>query len=95
MPTYDYLCGECNYKFEEFHSMTAESLEQCPKCSGPLQRLIGPGNGLIFKGSGFYSTDYKNSNNNPEKKSTGVNKTKKTEKAENKPTKESSDKKEA
>ena len=62
MPTYDYACSDCGHRFEKFHSMTAESLRQCPECKeDKLERLIGPGAGVIFKGSGFYQTDYKGS----------------------------------
>lgn len=61
MPTYDYKCTECNYTFEELQKMTDEPLKVCPKCSGKLNRLIGAGAAPIFKGSGFYQTDYKNS----------------------------------
>ncbi len=62
MPTYDYLCKSCEEEFEIFHSITAESLTQCPSCEKEtLERLIGVGAGIIFKGSGFYQTDYKNS----------------------------------
>lgn len=68
MPTYEYLCGDCNHQFEEFQSITAEPLDTCPKCNGSVKRLISSGNGLIFKGSGFYITDYKKSN----KKSNGA-----------------------
>ncbi|MBU1726706.1 MAG: zinc ribbon domain-containing protein [Candidatus Omnitrophica bacterium] len=60
MPTYDYECLHCGYKFEAFHSMSAKSIEKCPKCHKKVKRLIGSGAGLIFKGSGFYATDYKN-----------------------------------
>lgn len=60
MPTYDYRCSDCNYSFEEFQKMTDDLLEICPKCSGKLKRLIGTGASPIFKGSGFYQTDYKN-----------------------------------
>lgn len=60
MPTYDYKCTECNYAFEEFQKMTDDSLEICPSCDGKLKRLIGAGFAPIFKGSGFYQTDYKN-----------------------------------
>lgn len=60
MPTYDYACKECNHRFEEFQSMTAKPFKKCPSCGRPkLQRLIGTGAGLIFKGSGFYQTDYR------------------------------------
>lgn len=62
MPTYDYACSDCGHRFEKFHSMTAEPLRQCPECKeDSLERLIGPGAGIIFKGSGFYQTDYKGS----------------------------------
>ena len=60
MPTYDYKCTECNYTFEVFQRMSDEPLKKCPKCNGVLKRLIGAGAGPIFKGSGFYQTDYKN-----------------------------------
>lgn len=59
MPTYDYECTECGHEFEEFQSMTAEPLKQCPKCKGKVKRLIGAGASIIFKGSGFYATDYR------------------------------------
>ena len=61
MPTYDYQCTRCNHRFEEFQSITADPLSKCPKCGGPVKRLIGAGVGIIFKGSGFYTTDYKKS----------------------------------
>jgi putative FmdB family regulatory protein len=60
MPTYDYRCKDCGHHLEEFQSVTDEPLTTCPKCGGNLQRLITGGSGLIFKGSGFYITDYKN-----------------------------------
>jgi putative FmdB family regulatory protein len=59
MPTYDYDCTECGHEFEEFQSITAAPLEICPRCGGKVQRRILGGAGLIFKGSGFYLTDYK------------------------------------
>lgn len=59
MPTYDYLCETCSHKFEQFQSIKAESLKTCPACQGRLRRLIGSGAGIIFKGSGFYQTDYR------------------------------------
>lgn len=63
MPTYDYKCTECGYLFEYFQKMTDSPLEECPECHGKLKRLIGAGAGPIFKGSGFYQTDYKNKGN--------------------------------
>ena len=65
MPTYEYKCDNCGHTFEEFQSMIDAPLEKCPKCGGKIQRLIGAGAGLIFKGSGFYLTDYKKSNSSP------------------------------
>jgi len=59
MPTYEYECEKCKYKFEHFQSMSSKRLEVCPKCKGKLRRLIGTGAGIIFKGSGFYETDYR------------------------------------
>ncbi len=63
MPTYDYECEKCGHKFEIFQSMMAEKLKKCPKCGGKVRRLIGAGAGIIFKGSGFYATDYKKKEN--------------------------------
>ena len=63
MPTYDYLCENCGHKFEHFQSITAKQLCKCPECSkNKLKRLIGSGAGIIFKGSGFYQTDYRTEN---------------------------------
>ena len=60
MPTYDYHCPDCGHKFEKFQSITAAPIKECPKChKKKVHRLIGPGAGLIFKGSGFYITDYR------------------------------------
>jgi len=60
MPTYEYVCKECGHGFEEMQSMTAEPLVVCPNCGKPsLKRLMTGGSGMIFKGSGFYLTDYK------------------------------------
>lgn len=61
MPTYEYVCPKCQHAFETFQSMSDAPLTQCPKCKKRgLKRLIGGGAGLIFKGTGFYITDYKN-----------------------------------
>jgi putative FmdB family regulatory protein len=60
MPTYDYKCAACGHRFEAFQSITAAALDKCPECGKKrLERLIGAGAAVIFKGSGFYQTDYK------------------------------------
>ena len=60
MPTYEYACAKCGHEFEQFQSMRDEPLKKCPKCGkAAVKRLLGAGAGLIFKGSGFYITDYK------------------------------------
>jgi putative FmdB family regulatory protein len=60
MPTYEYLCEKCGEKFEVYQSIKDEPLKKHPtKCRGKVKRLISPGGGIIFKGSGFYQTDYK------------------------------------
>ncbi|MDE0426836.1 zinc ribbon domain-containing protein [Candidatus Poribacteria bacterium] len=59
MPTYEYKCLACDNQFERFQGITAPPLEECPECHGKVKRLIGAGAGLIFKGSGFYITDYR------------------------------------
>jgi len=59
MPTYEYECKSCNHRLEAFQSMTDAPLSRCPQCGRKsLRRLISPGAGIIFKGSGFYVTDY-------------------------------------
>ncbi|OGV34959.1 MAG: FmdB family transcriptional regulator [Lentisphaerae bacterium GWF2_45_14] len=63
MPTYEYECGSCGDHMEIFQSMKDDPLKKCPKCGkNKLQRLIGTGAGIIFKGSGFYQTDYRSEN---------------------------------
>lgn len=60
MPTYEYMCKKCGYEFEQFQGISAKALRRCPRCGRMgLQRLIGAGAGIIFKGSGFYETDYR------------------------------------
>ena len=60
MPTYDYRCDACGHQLEVFQSITASPKRKCPACgSMKLKRVIGPGAGVIFKGSGFYETDYR------------------------------------
>jgi putative FmdB family regulatory protein len=68
MPTYDYLCNQCGHRFEFFQRMNDAVLVACPNCHhDALQRLIGAGAGLLFKGSGFYLTDYRKSSSSPAK----------------------------
>ena len=60
MPTYEYACRACGHEFEEFQSMSAKPLRKCPECAkSALERLIGTGAAIIFKGGGFYETDYR------------------------------------
>ena len=83
MPTYEYICGNCGYEFEHFQSMKAKSLRKCPKCSkNKLKRLIGAGAGVIFKGSGFYETDYRSEGYKKAKESEKKTTTKDTTKKE-------------
>lgn len=84
MPTYEYKCSNCSYTFEIFQSIKAEPIKVCPKCKGEVKRLIGPGAGPIFKGSGFYQTDYKNSG----KTTTNTSSLEKAKPAESKSTSE-------
>ncbi|MDD4979672.1 MAG: zinc ribbon domain-containing protein [Candidatus Omnitrophica bacterium] len=71
MPTYEYECTHCGHQFELFQKMTAAALTKCPKCNQKIRRLIGSGSGVIFKGKGFYATDYRKnppaSGHNPSK----------------------------
>jgi putative FmdB family regulatory protein len=60
MPTYEYRCEKCGNTFEIFQKMSDEPLSRCPECGGSVKKLIGGGAGIIFKGKGFYQTDYKN-----------------------------------
>lgn len=88
MPTYDYRCLECEVQFEKFQGINEPHLEECPECNGKVKRLIGAGAGLIFKGSGFYITDYrsegyKESAKKDEKGSSGKSDKDKKDKKEN------------
>lgn len=78
MPTYEYICRneECQHAFEIFQSMKDDALTICPRCNQPtLKRKIGLGAGIIFKGSGFYETDYKRRSTPGNNKQTSVPKT--------------------
>lgn len=59
MPTYEYQCSKCAHAFELFQSMTDKPVKKCPECGGAVKRLVGRGGMILFKGSGFYETDYK------------------------------------
>jgi putative FmdB family regulatory protein len=59
MPTYEYECQKCNHCFEVFQRISERPKKTCPKCRGRVKRLLGTGAGLLFKGSGFYITDYR------------------------------------
>ena len=60
MPTYEYACNACGHEFEKFQSITARPIRTCPECGlRKVRRLIGAGAGILFKGSGFYQTDYR------------------------------------
>jgi len=95
MPTYDYRCDACRHEFDAFQSITDSPLKKCPKCGkNKLRRLIGAGAGIIFKGSGFYETDYKRSRTGSGEKSGGDKPAEKSpeKKAEKKEAKKSKDK---
>ena len=94
MPTYEYKCLKCGAVFEVFQKMSDPPLEKCPKCGSEVKRLIGAGAGIVFKGSGFYETDYKHNHFAGSETKKKELKNKETNKADTKPkeTKESSDK---
>lgn len=96
MPTYSYECGKCGHVFDVFHAMSATPKIQCETChSARTTKLIGIGSGIIFKGSGFYETDFKDKKGKkPEKPSTSDAKSasKEAGKSETKPAKPASDK---
>ncbi len=87
MPTYEYQCKTCRHLFEVFQSITEKPVRKCPACGGEVKRLISAGAGLIFKGSGFYITDYKKKESSIQKyKGSEVKKeTPKQEKSQEKP----------
>lgn len=69
MPTYTYQCKRCESLVEVYHAMSASPKIRCESCGGPTKRMLGSGAGIIFKGSGFYETDYKRSNGGADGKS--------------------------
>ena len=68
MPTYEYECVKCKKRHEAFQAITAKPLTKCPRCAGRLKRLLGTGSGFLFKGSGFYITDYRSKSYHEAKK---------------------------
>jgi len=89
MPTYEYVCDACSHEFELFQSMSASVKRKCPECGKlKLKRLIGIGSGIIFKGSGFYQTDYRSDSY---KKAAEADKKASTEKSTKKDDKKKSD----
>ena len=68
MPTYEYECEKCQHRFEVFQSMKEPPRKRCPKCRGKVRRLMSGGAGMIFKGSGFYVTDYRSQSYKDQKK---------------------------
>ena len=92
MPTYDYLCNKCDHKLEVFQSMTAPVMKKCPQCGKlSLKRLIGSGAAVLFKGSGFYATDYRSESYQKQAKAETEKQDTKSEKS--KPKKTGSDEK--
>ncbi len=79
MPTYEYKCLECGQQFEMFQKITEDPVNECPQCKGHVKRLIGMGAGPIFKGSGFYQTDYKTKSSKAETKVDSKKESKKPE----------------
>jgi len=85
MPTYDYRCTKCEHRFEMLQTMSEAPRKRCPECGCKVERLIGAGAGLIFKGSGFYITDYvKNNGDNEKPKEAAKSKGESQSSAENK-----------
>jgi putative FmdB family regulatory protein len=94
MPTYDYVCDACGHEFEEFQSITEPVMRKCPECKKlKLRRLFGTGAAVVFKGSGFYQTDYRSESykSGAEKDKPKTEKTEKSDKSESKGTEKSSD----
>ena len=93
MPTYNYYCSNCDLHFTFFQKMSEKSLSTCEECGGKINRMITGGTGLIFKGSGFYLTDYKDGKKTDQeavKKEEGNTKKSKTDKKDTKSSKSES-----
>lgn len=93
MPTYHYKCTKCSHEFEEFQNISDPPLEDCPKCGGSIKRVISGGAGLLFRGDGFYITDYRSEGYKKEaqkdKPKTEKSKSDSSSKSETKPKKSS------
>jgi putative FmdB family regulatory protein len=88
MPTYEYVCDSCGHQFEQFQSIKDKPLRKCPKCGKlKLNRLIGAGAGVIFKGTGFYATDYRSEGYKKAKENEKKTEPKKSDAKEPKPAK--------
>ena len=93
MPTYDYECEECGITFERFQNIKDDPIKKCPECGGSVKRLIGAGAAVIFKGSGFYITDYRSESYKQEaKKDKGLDSASESTKSEKKSEEKKSDK---
>ncbi|MCL7960248.1 MAG: zinc ribbon domain-containing protein [marine benthic group bacterium] len=71
MPTYEYECRECGHAFERFQGINEDPISLCPECKGKVRRLISSGGGLVFKGPGFYATDYRSGGSGGSKSAKG------------------------
>ena len=92
MPTYEYRCTACNHEFEKFQRMSEDPVAECPECGAKSERKLSAGAGLLFKGSGFYITDYRSDGYKQAAKAEGGGGSKPSEsktesKSESKPTK--------
>ncbi len=87
MPTYEYECEKCGHRFEVFQSMREPSRKRCPKCRGKVRRLLGGGAGMLFKGTGFYTTDYRSSSYKEQKRKESGEAPKKKDEAKGSPRK--------
>jgi putative FmdB family regulatory protein len=93
MPTYEYECEKCHHQFEQFQKITDEPVKVCPICGGEVKRLISGGGGFLFKGNGFYITDYRSESYKKRKKEETGSITKNEKKPESRSGKEPAEKK--
>ena len=93
MPTYEYECEKCHHQFEQLQKITDEPIKTCPVCGGEVKRLISGGGGFLFKGNGFYTTDYRSESYKKRKKEETGSITKEDKKTETRVGKEPAKKK--